>query len=231
MKRISWFLLVIFFVYIFFVLFARTVELSTENIYPNPYDTSKSPAASFEGLVDENVDDLQVPIPMEDRVPNRTGIQCVWSSIETLARYCGEDRLYNLTYNDNYKGYARPSSARKMFEEYGIEYEMTTDKKDKSLLIKGCMVENRGCGFDIPGHVMTMVHYDEEKGIVKYIDNSDPKLKIRVWSMDEFNKRWGGWVFIIRAKNDRMSALKDIPIKDRNSEQGSYNKNYIFFPK
>lgn len=230
MKRISWFLLVIFCVYLFIVLFAKTIEFSTENLYPNPFSTSTNPAASFEGIEDENLDNLQAPIPMEDRVPNRTGIQCVWSSIETLARYCGEERLYNITYNDNYKSCASPKSARRMFEKYEIEYEMTTSTKDRSLLIKGCVIENRGCGFGISGHVMTMVHYDEEKRIVKYIDNSDPQLKIRVWSMDEFDRRWDGWVFIIRAKNDRISARKDIPIKDRSSEQGSYDKNYIFFP-
>lgn len=229
MKRISWFLL-IFFVCLVFALFFKAVNLNAEKLYPNPLDTSQNPAASFEGIEDENLDNLQAPIPMEDRVPNRTGIQCVWSSIETLARYCGEERLYNITYNDNYKSYASPNSTRRMFEKYEIEYEMTTSTKDRSLLIKGCVMENRGCGFGIPGHVMTMVHYDEEKGIVKYIDNSDPQLKIRVWSMSEFDRRWDGWAFIIRAKNDRISARKDIPIKDRSSEQGSYNKNYIFFP-
>lgn len=230
MKRNSWFALGICMYLVVVFAFVANTGLNTEKFYPDPSTTSLNPVASFEGWIDEDVSDLQVPIPMENRVPNRTGIQCVWSSIETLARYCGEDRLYDLTRNDNYKSYASPSTARKMFAKYEVEYEMTTNKNDRSLLIKGCVIEKRGCAFDIPGHVMTMVHYDEEKGIVKYIDNSDPKLKIRVWNMSEFNKRWGGWVMIVRAKNDRISAQQNIPIKDRNGMQGSYDKNYIFIP-
>lgn len=215
--------------YLLFVFLLKT-NSSTEKFYPNPLSVSRNPVADFEGSVDEDIEDLQVPIPKEDRVPNRTGIQCVWSSIETLARYCGEDRLYDLTYNDNYKSYASPYNARRMFEKYGIEYEMTTSKSDKTLLIKGCVIEKRGCAFGIPGHVMTMVHYDEEKKIVKYIDNSDPNLKIRVWNMSEFNRRWDGWAMIVRAKNDKISKKQNIPIKDRNGNQGVYDMNYIFIP-
>lgn len=228
MKRNSWFMLGVC-VYLTFV-FVKTTGVGIENLYPNPFLTSRNPVASFEGEIDEDLSDVQAPIPMKDRVPNRTGIQCVWSSIETLARYCGEERLYDLTRNNNYKSYASPSSARRMFEKYKIDYEMTTNKNDKSLLIKGCVIERRGCAFSIPGHVMTLVHYDENKGMVKYIDNSDPKLKIRVWSMKEFNKRWDGWVMIVRAKNDWISAKQNIPIKDRKGEQGSYDKNYIVTP-
>ena len=224
MKRISWSL----------VLFVPMLVLCANwigcDLYPSPFLISKNPVSSYEGKEEEDLSSVQVPIPEKDRVPNKTGIQGVWSSIETLARYCGEKKLYEITENNEYKSYAGPGSARRMFEKYEIEYEMTTSTKDRSLLIKGCMVENRGCGFGIPGHVMTMVHYDEEKGVVKYIDNSDLQLKIRMWSMDEFNRRWDGWVFIIRAKNDRISARKDIPIKDRGIKQGSYDKNYIFFP-
>jgi RNA polymerase subunit RPABC4/transcription elongation factor Spt4 len=228
MKRNSWFLLGIF----LYVSVIFTVKITqTENLYPTPYLTSTNPVASYEGEIEDDLSDIQVPIPMKDRVPNRTGVQCVWSSIETIARYCGENKLYDLTYNDNYKSYASPKSARKMFETYEVKYEITTSKNDRSLLIKGCVIERRGCTFGVPGHVMVIVHYDEEKGVIKYINNSDPQLKVRTWTMQEFNKRWDGWVMIVYAENDRISHRQNIPIKDRNGEQGSYDKNYVVTPK
>ena len=228
MKRNSWLVLGIFLC--LFVVFTFKITSNIENFYPHPYLTSKNPVASYEGEVENDLNDVQVPIPIKDRVPNRTGIQCVWSSIETIARYCGEQKLYDLTYNDNYKSYASPSSARKMFETYEVKYEITTSKKDRSLLIKGCVIERRGCAFGVPGHVMVIVHYDEEKGIIKYINNSDPQLKVRTWTMEEFNRRWDGWVMIVYADNDRISHRQNIPIKDRNGEQGSYDKNYVVTP-
>jgi hypothetical protein len=48
--------------------------------------------------------------------------------------------------------------------------------------------------------------------------------------MEEFNKRWDGWVMIVYAENDRISNRQSIPIKDRNGEQGSYDKNYVVTP-
>ena len=187
MKRISWVLLILFLG--FFGQF--------EGLYPNPLFASNiNPVASYEGPEDEDLSNVQVPIPIKDRVPNRTGTQCVWSSFETIARYAEESRLYDITRMKEYKSYASPSAARAMLARFEITYEMTT-KGDRSILIKGCSIERRGAVFAVPGHMMTMVHYDEKEGIVKYINNSDPKLKVRTWSMKEFNKRWDGWAAII----------------------------------
>lgn len=230
MKRNSIYLFCIS--YISLVLFLAVFFAAPNHICPNPnLELQPNPVKEFEGTVDASAY-TQVYIPEKDRVFNKTGIQCVWSSIETLARYAEIKKLYDITNNDNYKSYAGPQSLRIMLEKYGIKYEMTTNKKDRSLLIKGCTVEKRGVGFDIPGHAMVLVHYDEEAGIVKYINNSDRSLKIRTWTMEEFNKRWAGWAFIIYGDEDIIPKknANNLEIIDRNNNQGNYNNNYILPP-
>ena len=46
--------------------------------YPEPGSPVSNPVAGYEGVPDEDLTDVMVPIPMKDRVFNKTGIQCVW---------------------------------------------------------------------------------------------------------------------------------------------------------
>jgi hypothetical protein len=208
----------------------------TENVYPIPGIVCANPVADYEGIEDEDLADVMVPIPMKDRVPNYTGIQCVWVSIEALGRYAEEPKLIGLNKDPECKSYSGPSSAARKLKQLGVKFEQTTSKSDRSLIIKSVVKERRGCLFAVPGHAMVLVHYDEEKGIVKYFNNSDSTLKIRTWTMDEFNKRWDGWILAIYADND-IIPLKysppatQIPIMNRNNPQGEYPKDYILFPK
>jgi hypothetical protein len=233
MKRISIYLFCI--LYVFFILFLVFYITRTTHICPNPLSNSTAnPVKEFEGDPDSNLYNTQVFIPMKDRVFNKTGIQCVWSSVETLARYAEIEKLYDITKKAEYKSYAGPQSLKNMLNKYDIKYEMTTNKNDRSLLIKGCTIEKRAVGFDIPGHAMVLVHYDEKEGIVKYINNSDPTLKIRTWTMEEFNKRWGGWVFVIYADNDiipyKNGGYFYFDIIDKSEYQSKYERNYILYP-
>ena len=88
--------------------------------------------------------------------------------------------------------------------------------------------------FAVPGHAMTLVHYDEVKGLIKYINNSDSSLKIRTWSMSEFNQRWDGWVCAVYADNDiipqKYTKFYPFPIVDRTQAQGNYDKDYVLQP-
>src|SRR5690606_23267490 len=117
--------------------------------------------------------DVMVPIPMKDRVFNKTGIQCVWCSLETIGRYAEEPKLIGMTELPDCKSYSSPSSAARKLRELNVKFEQTTSRSDRSLIIKSVVKERRGCLFAVPGHAMTLVHYDEEKGVVKYINNSD----------------------------------------------------------
>lgn len=222
---------------ILFTIVLLTIACSksqTEKLYPTPGLLCINPVADYEGAIDEDLSDVMVPIPMEDRVPNYTGIQCVWVSIEAIGRYAKEPKLIDLHKDPECKSYSSPSSAARKLKKLGVKFEQTTSKSDKTLLIKSIVKERRGCLFAVPGHAMVLVHYDEEKNIVKYFNNSDATLKIRTWTVDEFNRRWDGWILAIYADNDiipyKYNPSSIFPILDRNNPQGIYQKNYILLP-
>jgi len=186
----------------------------------------------------ENEDELKnvmVPIQMKDRVYNKTGIQCVWASIECVGRYAEEPKLIGLTKDKECQSYASPSSLSAKLKKLNIKYEQTTSRNDRSLIIKSVVKERRGCLFAVPGHAMTLVHYDAIKGIVKYINNSDRSLQIRTWTMKEFEQRWDGWICAIYADNDiipkKYTIMYPISIIDRSAIQGDYDKSYILMPR
>lgn len=240
MKSAAW-ILAIFFLSTNAIVFVENTQHSQadQKIYPNPIeisipDRNYNPVANYEGEPDDDAEmrDVMVPIPMKDRIPNKTGIQCVWSSIETLARYADFERLFDMTEKPECRSYSGPSSAGRWLKSHNVKFEQTTGG-DRSLIIKGVVEEKRGVLFDVPGHAMVLVHYDEDKGIVKYINNSDRSLKIRTWTMSEFNRRFGGWVLLIYADNDIIgrSPARDIPILDKNNPQKKYPDDYIPIPQ
>jgi hypothetical protein len=204
--------------------------------YPNVYlAVDTNPIAAIEGNVDDDLTDVMVPVPMKDRVYNKTGIQCVWASTELLGRYAEEPKLINLTDDPECKSYSGPASLARKLKQLNVKFEQTVSTSDRSLILKGVVKERRGVLFSIPGHAMVLVHYDEEKGIVKYINNSDRSLAVRTWTMAEFNRRWDGWVAIIYADNDIIAQkyapkIPQLPIVDRNGSQGLYEKDYILQP-
>lgn len=216
---------------------ALSVDFNKENhrLYPVPGSFEKiNPVALYEGEPEEDLSNVMVPIPLEERVFNKTGVQCVWATIETCGNYAQEPKLLKLTNNNDCKSYATPISAAKKLKELNVKFEQTTKKSNKDLILKSVVKEKRGCLFGIPGHAMTLVHYDEKNKTVKYINNSDPSLLVRTWTMDEFNKYWNGWIIVIYADNDTIEnkyKAFNLPIKDKNNPQGKYSKDYIIKPK
>jgi hypothetical protein len=205
-----------------------------EKVYPCKNSLEINPVSSYEGQEDENFNETMVPIPMKDRVYNKTTIQCVWASIECLGRYAQEPKLINLIDNKDCKGYASPSSLSNKLKKLNVKFEQTTSRSNRSLIVKSVVKERRGCLFGVPGHAMVLVHYDESKGIVKYINNSDRTLKIRTWTLKEFNQRWDGWICAIYADKDvipkKYTKVYPIPIIDKIEAQGNYEKDYILNP-
>jgi hypothetical protein len=154
---------------------------------------------------DADLDTLQCPIPREDRVRNFTGIQCVWSSIETLGRWAGEERLFDppLTSRRQCKSYAGPGSASGVLNSLGVRFEQTYGDRERGLaMIRRAMKEGRGALFDVPGHAMVIVHFDEEGDRVCWVDNSDNTLKAQTSTLERFMKRWGSWVLVVYAEED-----------------------------
>ena len=194
------------------------------------------------GLPEEDeLEGVQCPIPMKCRVKNYTGTQCVFSSLECLARWAEIKELLEpepITSRSGCRSYSGPTDAAKKIAAFGVRFENEYKDKSKAIkLLKRAMADGRGALMDIPGHAIVICHYDEKAGLVKIIDNSDRSLRIQTWSVDKFKKLWGGWIMVIYNKNDpfpyksKNNLPNELPIIDRNNPQGNYEKNYIPLPK
>lgn len=219
---------------ILIAILALFTPVSTSDRNPVSVPLYDNIAAKFKAAFDiDDTVDLQVPIPRDCRIPNRTGSQCVWSSHETLARYAYITPLYDLTRRPEYGGRAGSASAASMLHKFRVNYQMTV-VKDFSLLERACAIEHRGVAFDVPGHMMTMVHFDKVAGVVKYIDNSDSTLSVRTMSMETFKKQWCGWAVVIYGSPDqlplRLSPWQGIPVLDEYGRQQHYGFGHLPSP-
>lgn len=171
---------------------------------------------------DKELEGVQVPIPRKDRIFNTKG-NCVWCSLETLGRYAGNIPVLNITKNvrdggdPRCQGGSSPSPVRSFLDAKKIKYEMITDRRRTDFLVKYCKVERRGVAFDIPGHMLTLVHYDPDTKIVKVIDNADRTLSVQTWTWEKFHRIWGGWAYVIFGEPDlipyKYFTWRDIPIE------------------
>lgn len=185
---------------------------------------------------DASLESLQCPIPKSDRVKNFTGVQCVWSSIETLGRWAEDERLTKppLTSRPQCKSYSGPGSAAKVLNSLGVRFEQTYGSKEKGLvLIRRAMEEGRGALFDVPGHAMVIVHFSEQDDKVCWVDNSDSTLKAQTSTVDRFMDRWGSWVLVVYSDPDIVpwkSYRRSIPVVDAVAPFSRLEGNFVPFP-
>jgi len=215
-----------------------------ETTFVQEYDAGAPETDELEGV--------QCPVPMENRVRNYTGTQCVFSSTEMLARWAECKELLEpepITSRSGCRSYSGPSDLESKLQKFGLKpyteggtgpmYENSYRSKEEGIkLIKKAMADGRGALFGVPGHAMVLIHYDEQEKIVKYVDNSDRSLKVQTMTMDRFMSRWDSWVCVIYADPDPFPAkamglglAQQIPIRDRNNPQGEYDPGYIPVPK
>lgn len=214
----------------------RYKEASKVSTKETDYVNTYVPTYTYEG--DEvPLEGLQCPIPHEDRVRNHTGIQCVYSSIEALGRWAEEPKLMDppLTSRSDCKGYSGPKQAGSILDGLKIRYEQTYGDKEKGLrLIRKAMREGRGCLWDVPGHAMILIHYDEQQDKVCWVDNSDSSLKVQQTTVERFNKRWQSWVLVIYADNDIITEKiykYNFPILDHSQNIKEFPRGFIPFPQ
>lgn len=185
---------------------------------------------------DADLDTLQCPIPRGDRVRNYTGVQCVWSSIETLGRWAGERRLVEpaLTSRGKCKSYSGPALSASVLNSLGVRFRQTYGDKKKGLeLIREAMSEGRGALFDVPGHAMVLVHFSEREDRVCWVDNSDNTLKAQTSTVEGFMKRWGSWVLVVYAEDDIVpyrSYMRQIPVFDAEALSPAVPGNFVPVP-
>lgn len=198
-----------------------------QTTYIEPYECANE---------DIPVETVQCPIPKENRVFNYTGTQCVFSTIETIGRWAEHEKLSGeepITSLRDCQTYSNPSHAGGVLNRLSVKYTQKYNTDQESIkLIKKCMLEGRACLFSIPGHAMTLVHYDEDADRVCFIDNSDRTLKIQEADMAWFKRRWTGWVLAIYREPDliprKNPPARRLPILDANGK--SYPNGYFITP-
>ncbi len=178
---------------------------------------------------------IQCPIPHSDRVLNVTGIQCVFASIEALGRWAEEPKLIGLTKRSECQGFSSPAALAGVLRTLKVKFVQSyRDRATGLQLIRTAMTEHRGCLFDIPGHAMVLVHFDESKNVVKWIDNCDYTLKIQTMTVDKFMKVWNTWVVVIYADNDilpmkTLGAVNVFPIINVKDPNAKFLKDFVPF--
>lgn len=191
---------------------------------PN-YQTAFSATYNSGEVTPDELKDVQCPIPHDCRVQNYTRTQCVFSSLECLARWAECKQLLEpdvLTSRPGCRSYSGPADAASKLKKFGVKFEDSYGNRIKGIeLLKKAMADGRGALFGVPGHAMVICHYDEEKNVAKIIDNSDKSLRVQTWTAEQFRKRWDSWIIVIYADNDLFPAkarggdlANQIPIVD-----------------
>jgi len=192
MKKFFTFSTVLFMVLSFLALQKNPEAQSSVPVWDEKYQTSFTALYASHGG-EESLENVQCPIPMSCRVKNYTGTQCVFASLECLARWaeCKELMVPPLTSRPECQSYSSPRDAADKLRKYGVKFESSyRDRKAGIDLIKKAMADGRGVLWGVPGHAMVLCHYDEKNNVVKWIDNSDVNLRIQSTTIEKFNKRW-----------------------------------------
>lgn len=214
----------------------RYKEVTKVSTKESDYVNVRVPTYVFEGP-EISLEGLQCPIPHSDRVKNYTGIQCVYSSIEALGRWAEEPKLMDppLTSRPDCKSYSGPRQAGAVLDKLGVRYEQTYGDREKGVaLIKRAMRAGRGCLWDVPGHAMILIHYDEVANRVCWVDNSDSSLKVQETTIEKFNKRWGSWVLVVYRDPDivpEKAHKYNFPIVDSLEPDKKFDRGYVPFPE
>lgn len=157
--------------------------------------------------------EIHAPIAQEDRIFNHTNVNCVFCSVEMMARRAKETRLYGIS-----SQYIGPCSMQQLINLLigrNIRFKIShhgsiSESAKRDFLLLPCKYEKRGVvvGVDNRTHVVNLVHYDDITKTVMIIENGDKDLKVQQMDWDEFHRRWDGYAIIIYAKNDPFPIYK-----------------------
>lgn len=136
----------------------------------------------------------EVNIAPQDRVFNKTGSQCVWCSLETIARHFHIAKLYDLT--AKYKGTAGSGNVDSVLSSRGIKFYQGREGTHDLQGIRSAISQDWPVAIGLRGvHMITLVDITQDS--VKIIDNSDPSLSVQKKSLRWFESAWDGWYVTI----------------------------------
>jgi hypothetical protein len=143
-----------------------------------------------------------VEVPKEHWVPNRSGSQCCWCSLELLANFHGIDAVKGVTRTHKHasgygeiEGYLNRLNVKHRSQRPGVY--------DDAILHEAVKF---GALIGIPGHALVAVDYDGSR--IAVIDNSDLGRGVH-WIP---KSRWQGWAVVLypSAPRPELKHLQDI---------------------
>ncbi len=162
-------------------------------------------------LIDFELIGLQVPVPKNIRIYNKTGSQCVWCTAQMLGTYHNVKGAEGLT--DQYKHATGPGEFNKVMTARNIKFKQVTGH-DLDFLEEWVTKKKMGCGIGVNNtHVILVCDFQRGKQ-VKIIDNSDRTLKVQTWTWDKFMRNFTGWVFVILPDDNPANAGWDNNVDD-----------------
>lgn len=138
---------------------------------------------------------LRREIAAANRIPNRSGSQCVWSSLETLARHHGISAAYDLT--ARYGGTAGPGNVQAALSARRVKFKQWGPGPTDISRIKEACESGLYCMIGVHGvHAIVCCGCDDR--VVSVIDNCGPKaLQTQAWTLERFRNSWDGWVCVL----------------------------------
>lgn len=145
----------------------------------------------------QRVAPADVHIDRSNRIPNRTGSQCVYASLETLGRHHGVRSLYSIT--SRYKSTSGPQQVERILSQLGVRHmSMPMGSQSRSLPAAeeacrdgyGCLVGMRG------RHAVVLVGLDMTSARIMR-NSTRPLGDIQSIPRAAFDKVFDGWIVII----------------------------------
>lgn len=154
---------------------------------------------------------LQVPIPKDMRIYNKSGSQCVWCTAQMLGAYHNVKGVVGLT--DQYKHATGPGEFNRVMTARHVKFKQVTGR-DLDFLEEWVTKKKFGCGIGVNNtHAILVCDFQRGKQ-VKVIDNSDRTLKVQTWTWEKFQRNFTGWVFVILPDDNPTNAGWDNNVDD-----------------
>jgi hypothetical protein len=166
--------------------FLRSAGWPLPSSTPQPF---AQPSPLFQQLAAPPRAPGRVEIPMQFRLPNRTGDQCVWVSLATLARFHGIARGAPLA---SHGGLAGPGQPEAELRRLGIRFRSQNPGNRDTAILRDAIDRGLGAMIGLGGrHAVVVVGLDG--GTLTVIENSDPKLGTRTLPVSA----WDGWAIVL----------------------------------
>lgn len=134
-------------------------------------------------------------LDQQNRLPNRTGSQCVWVSLSACALQLGVSGAADL--HKSYGSVAGPEQVASALSQRGVHYEQVRDRSAGMDLIRRATAAGRPVMIGLSGsHAIVCLGVDGDT--VRVVDNGGPhSLQDQDWTMAQFRQRFDGWVVVL----------------------------------